>query len=103
MTSWSWTENGMVGKRPAKPKPKYIAKGKEVIPVFELQNGWFVRADIIEHIPGAVICDNREDAMNQKLLHELVVLGKDITNFKGSPYYKQYIEFLKEHHPEYLI
>lgn len=47
-------------------------------------------------------CLTKKDAKFQSLILQLNS-GKDLSNFKSSPYYQYYIERLKNKYPEYLI
>ena len=86
----------------AKPQEKYILLGKSVISVYELANGELIAVGDIFDSSQFKVYSNKLDAMYDKLVQDLQS-GKPLENYKSSKYYKQYIEKLKKHHPEYII
>jgi hypothetical protein len=85
-----------------KPQKKFIIQGNQTFAVYELDDEHLVFADQEFKKADYFLYDNKDDAMYYKLVQELQN-GKDITNFKSSPYYRSYLERLKIENPEYLI
>lgn len=85
-----------------KPTKQYVVNGNVVIEVFKINDEYMIYDPHYIKVNNSIIYDNKGDAMYAKLIVELAS-GKDIKNFKPSPYYKDYIKRLKIENPEYLI
>ena len=85
-----------------KPPKKYIINNNVVFEIFEANDEYLIYDPHFIKKENSIIYENKNDAMYAKLIQELSK-GKDITNFKSSPYYTMYIERLKKQNPEYAI
>lgn len=84
------------------PLIKYIIDGKNVIPVLKANDYWLIQAGNSYRVDKYELYDDKMDAMYYNLLHQLSE-GISLDNYKGSKYYKYYMERLKVENPEYLI
>lgn len=81
---------------------QYIVDGKCVRPIVDIGNGAAVHASEVFSIKDKHLFGTKKDALYAKLINELAE-GKSIFNFKSSPYYKYYIERLKQQNPEFIL
>lgn len=86
----------------AKPKEKYIIDGGQILPVYDVGNGWLVIATDFYDAAKHTMYDDRMDAMYAKLVRDMQ-RGKPLENFKSSKYFKYYIDRLKKENPEFII
>ena len=89
---------------PEKHKTEFMISGKAVIEVVVIDDVWVVPASsLVEFRPDRhTLHKCKKDANYAQMLQRLDA-GKNVDNYKRSPYFDYYLERLRLDRPEYLI